>query len=69
MYGRQRRRATGGHRGECDTEEVGILRLVRPTGEILFLGEGTGRPKNILSSPEKAGGEVAERIFAEVFGS
>jgi hypothetical protein len=45
------------------------LRLVRPTGEILFLGEGTGRPKNILSSPEKAGGEVAERIFAEVFGS
>ena len=39
------------------------LRLVRPTGEILFLGEGTGRPKNTLSSPEKAAGEVAERVF------
>ena len=43
------------------------LRLVRPTGEILFLGEGIGRPKNTVSSPEKAGGEVAERVFAEVF--
>lgn len=43
------------------------LRLVRPTGEILFLGEGIGRPKNTISSPEKAGGEVAERVFAEVF--
>jgi hypothetical protein len=43
------------------------LRLVRPTGEILFLGEGTGRPKNTLSSPEKAAGEVAERVFEKVF--
>lgn len=43
------------------------LRLVRPTGEILFLGEGTGRPMNTLSSPEKAAGEVAERVFEKVF--
>ena len=43
------------------------LRLVRPTGEILFLGEGTGRPTNTLSSPEKAAGEVAERVFEKVF--
>lgn len=43
------------------------LRLVRPSGEILFTGQGTGRPKNTLSSPEKAAGEVAERIFAEAF--
>lgn len=43
------------------------LRLVRPSGEILFTGQGTGRPKNTLSSPEKAAGEVAERIFEEVF--
>jgi len=41
------------------------LRLVRPLGEILFVAEGTGRPKNTLSSPEKAAGEVAERAFAE----
>ena len=41
--------------------------VVRPTGEILFLGEGTGRPKNTLSSPEKAAGEVAERVFEKVF--
>lgn len=43
------------------------LRLVRPSGEILFVGDGTGRPKNTLSSPEKAAGEVAERVFEQVF--
>jgi hypothetical protein len=43
------------------------LRLVRPTGEILFFGEGIGRPKNTFSSPEKAAGEVAERIFDKAF--
>jgi hypothetical protein len=43
------------------------LRLVRPSGEILFVGEGTGRPKNTLSSPEKAAGEVAEWVFEQVF--
>src|SRR5262245_41298363 len=43
------------------------LRLVRPTGEILFVGDGTGRPTNTISSPEKAAGEVAERVFAQVF--
>lgn len=43
------------------------LRLVRPTGEILFVGDGTGRPTNTISSPEKAAGEVAERVFEEVF--
>lgn len=43
------------------------LRLVRPSGEILFVGQGIGRPKNTLSSPEKAGGEVAERVFEKVF--
>jgi hypothetical protein len=43
------------------------LRLVRSTGELLFVGDGTGRPKNTISSPEKAAGEVAERVFAEVF--
>jgi hypothetical protein len=43
------------------------LRLVRPTGEILFLGEGIGRPMNTLSSPERAAGEVAERVFEKVF--
>lgn len=45
-----------------------VLRLVRPAGEVLVLGEGTGRPKNTISSPEKAAGEVAERIFEQVFG-
>ena len=43
------------------------LRLVRPSGEILFVGDGTGRPTNTLSSPEKAAGEVAERVFEQVF--
>ena len=43
------------------------LRLVRPTGEILFVGDGSGRPTNTISSPEKAAGEVAERVFEEVF--
>lgn len=42
-----------------------MLRLLRPSGEILQVCEGTGRPKNTLSSPEKAAGEVAERVFAE----
>jgi hypothetical protein len=43
------------------------LRLVLPTGEILFVGDGSGRPTNTLSSPEKAAGEVAERVFEEAF--
>lgn len=43
------------------------LRLVRPSGEILFVGQGIGRPQNTLSSPEKAAGEVAERIFEQAF--
>ena len=43
------------------------LRLVRPTGEILFVGDGSGRPTNTISSPEKAAGEVAERVFEKVF--
>jgi hypothetical protein len=55
------------HGGSQRSEDKLTLRLVRPTGEILFVGEGIGRPKNTISSPEKAAGEVAERIFEKAF--
>ena len=61
--------ASPGMMGRARSEVKLSLRLVRPTGEILFVGDGTGRPVNTLSSPEKAAGEVAERIFDEVFSS
>jgi hypothetical protein len=40
------------------------IRLVKPTGEILMVGEGTGRARNTLSSPENIA-RTAERILKQ----
>jgi hypothetical protein len=56
----------GGRRGS----EVKVdLRLVRPTGAILMHGTGTGRPKNVVSSPERVAGNVVEKILERAFGT
>ena len=43
------------------------LQLVKPTGEILMAGEGTGRARNTLSSPENIARTTAERILKKAF--
>ena len=42
--------------------------LLRPDGAILFHGTGTGRPKNVVSGPERVSGNIVEEILEEVFG-
>jgi hypothetical protein len=44
------------------------LRVVRPTGEILLLGNGAGRALNTVSSPESIAQETFERILKKAFG-
>lgn len=43
------------------------LQLVTPTGDILMAGEGTGRARNTLSSPENIARATAERILKQAF--
>lgn len=56
----------GGRRGSQVKVEI---YLVRPGGEILVHGVGTGRPKNVVSGPERVAGNIAERILKKAFGS
>lgn len=43
------------------------MRIVSPTGEILMLGQGTGRAINTVSSPESIAQETYERIIKKAF--
>lgn len=53
----------GRHRSESRVE----AELLHPDGTILFRGIGTGRPKNVVSSPEKVTANLVKRIFKEVY--
>lgn len=54
----------GGRRGSQVTVE---LFLVRPNGEILLHAVGTGRPKNVVTAPERVAGNLVERILKKAF--
>lgn len=41
------------------------MTLFTPDGKILLHGVGTGRPKNVVTSPERVAGNVVERILKE----
>lgn len=54
----------GGKRGsEVKVEMV----LIRPDGEVLLHGVGTGRPLNVVTSPERVAGNVVEKLMAKAF--
>lgn len=54
----------GGQRGsEVKVEMV----LVRPDGEVLLHGVGTGRPMNVVTSPERVAGNVVEKLMEKAF--
>lgn len=41
--------------------------LVRPSGEILIHATGTGRPMNVVTSPETVAGNIVEEMLERVF--
>ena len=43
------------------------LRLTDLEGAILLFGVGTGRPNNVVSSPERVAGNVVEKIVKKAF--
>jgi hypothetical protein len=43
------------------------LRLVKADGSLLLAGEGSGRARNTISSPENIAREVSERILEKAF--
>jgi hypothetical protein len=43
------------------------LRLINTDGSLLLAGEGSGRARNTVSSPENIAREVSERILAKAF--
>ncbi|MEM9554590.1 MAG: hypothetical protein AAGC60_10045 [Acidobacteriota bacterium] len=45
------------------------LLLTKVDGAILLHGVGTGRPLNVVSSPERVAGNVVEEIFMQAFES
>jgi len=54
----------GGRRGsEAKVEMV----LVNPEGAILLHGVGVGRPKLVVTSPERVAGNVVERLLEKAF--
>jgi hypothetical protein len=58
--------ATGDGYGGMRGSEVNLLiRLVRPDGELLLQGSGTGRPMNVVTSPERVGATVIEKILKD----
>ena len=54
----------GGRRGSQVKAE---LLLIRPSGKILMHAVGTGRPKNVVTSPERVAGNLVEKILREAF--
>jgi hypothetical protein len=56
--------ATGDGNGGLKGSEVNlIVRLVRPGGQLLLQGSGAGRPRNVVTSPERVGANVIEKIL------
>lgn len=51
-----------GYGGRQGSESKVDLRLVKPSGEILMSGTGFGRPRNVVTSPER----VADRTIKEM---
>ena len=51
-----------GYGGRQGSESKVELRLVKPSGEILMSGTGFGRPRNVVTSPER----VADRTIKEI---
>ncbi len=56
-----------GYGGIKGSEVKVELLLIRPSGEILMHGVGTGRPKNVVTSPERVAGNLVEKILKEAF--
>lgn len=56
-----------GYGGQKGSKVKVELLLVRPDGEILIHSVGTGRPKNVVTSPERVAGNLVERMLKEVF--
>ncbi|MEM7048156.1 MAG: hypothetical protein AAF604_00780 [Acidobacteriota bacterium] len=56
----------GGRRRSSVKVEIFLL---RPDGELLLHGVGTGRPLNVVSGPERVTGNVVETILRKAFGS
>lgn len=44
------------------------VELLSPEGRILLRGTGTGRPLNVVSSPERVAANVLKEILKEAFG-
>lgn len=58
--------ATGDGYGGLRGSDVNLLiRLVRPGGELLLQGSGAGRPMNVVTSPERVGATVIEKILKD----
>jgi|GEM_PF-6620305 len=55
----------GGKRRSSVKVEIFML---RPDGAILLHGTGTGRPKNVVSGPERVSGNIVEKILKDAFG-
>jgi len=49
------------------SEATVSLRLVKADGSLLLAGEGSGRARNTISSPENIAREVSERILEKAF--
>ena len=56
-----------GFAGRRSSEATVEMMLVRPGGEILLHGVGTGRPNNVVTSPERVAGNVVEKLFEKAF--
>lgn len=55
-----------GFAGRRSSEAKIELFVVEPQGGILLHGVGTGRPNNVVSSPERVAGNIVERIFDKI---
>lgn len=58
-------KGSGPFMGNKSSRATVELTVVTPDGKILLHGVGAGRPKNVVSSPERVAGNVIERILAE----
>lgn len=54
--------------GGKGSESAASIKLVQPDGSILMFGEGSGRARNTLSSPEAIARTVILRILDKAFG-
>ncbi|MCH9651678.1 MAG: hypothetical protein K0U98_25855 [Deltaproteobacteria bacterium] len=56
-----------GYGGRKGSEVKVELLLIRPDGGILIHGVGTGRPANVVTSPERVAGNLVEKILKKAF--